>query len=533
MLQSDAQVTDLTDQFVVGSEDKQSLKATHPLYKQHLTEWQFLLACYEGVQAMLAQGLLYQNERESKKNWDRRCKEAYTFNYSRSVIDLFNFYQFKAPIRRQLGSLGDQQDWVDFETDCDRDGDNLDNFMMEQSKLADIHGHIGIFVDRPKANSPTGEFVTAADAAGQYPYLCAYLPQNILDWEFERDYGTGNRLLTYLKLLDDEGYYRLWYLDHWEVWELPVDEKGVEAGDPNLVDSGPNPLGEIPFVWLYCEKSSQREIGRSDIRDIARIDASIMRNLSQAEEIISYSAFPMMRKPFREPGQSESGDDVGVTAVLGFDPAHPESKPDWLSSECGPPLDAITAFIMKKIEEIYRASNAGGLAATEIEGQAKSGVALRTEFQLLNGKLIRKSENVVKAERQLIYFFCLWKQQPELMDDVMVERPRTFEIEDLATDLNNVLTAKTICVSATFDAELQKQTVRMMLPTVDDETISTIDDEIDTAIEEAQQPGYADGLDQYMNGMGLTEEDLAALDQQQQVDAQGNPIPAAGAAGNA
>jgi hypothetical protein len=395
--------------------------------------------------------------------------------------------------------------------------------MMEQSKQADIHGHVGILVDRPK-----GDFLTAADEVGNWPYLCPYLPQNILDWEFERD-DKGIRHLVYVKLFDDEGYYRLWYQDHWEVWHIPVDEHDVEAITPEMVDSGVNPLGIVPFVWLYCEKSSQREIGRSDIRDIARIDASIMRNLSQAEEIINYTAFPMMRKPFREPGQSEP-DDVGATAVLGFPPDNPEAKPDWLMSECSGPLDSITKFVMKKIEEIYRASNAGGLAATEIAGQAKSGVALRTEFQLLNGKLIRKSENVVKAERQLIYTWCLWKGQPELFDEVMVERPRTFEVEDLATDLNNVLTAKSICLSQTFDSELQKMTVRQMLPTVDDETIATIDDEIEELVEQQQLQSYANGLEQYMSGLGLTEEDLAVSDQQavdedgSPIDEQGNPI---------
>jgi len=506
-LQSDAKIVDVSNKlYTSSSQDRKQLEETHELYEENLDEWNFLMACYEGAKAMVALGLLFRNERESKKNHERRCSEAYTFNYSRSVIDLFNFYQFRSPIRRQLGQLADLQDWVDFEKDCDRDGNNFDNFMMEQSKFADILGHVGILVDRPK-----GEFVTAADAQGNWPYLCPYMPQNILDWEFSRD-AQGKRILVYLKLLDDEGYYRLWYRDHWEVWKLP-DEDDAE---PLLIDDGPNPLGEIPFVWLYCDKSTKREIGKSDIHDIARIDASIMRNLSQSEEIINYSAFPMMRKPFREPGQQEQSDDVGVTAVLGFDPEHPESKPDWLPAACEGPLAAIVDFIMKKIEEIYRASNAGGLAATEVQGQAKSGVALRTEFQLLNGKLIKKSENVVKAERAIIWYFCLWLAQEQLWEEVKVERPRTFEIEDLATDLNNVLTAQTIVGSKRFNSELQKMVVRLMLQTADDETISEIDDEIDEAVEEQEASQYSEGLDGYIDGMGFTDEEMLAAEQQQQ-----------------
>ena len=492
--------------YVLGEETKETLLSRHDKYKENIDEWTFLLACYNGAEAMRKAGLLYRNERESSENHDRRQKELYAFNYSKSVIDLFNFYQFKSPIRRQLGSLGNLSDWEDFEKDCDREGNNLDNFMMDQSKFADIMGHVGLLVDRPR-----GDFTTAADAAGNWPYLCSYMPQNILDWRFERD-SRGRRILVFLKLMDEEDKYRIWYQNHWEVWELGKDDStGTEAAI--LIDHGENPIGEIPFTWLYCDKSTEKEIGKSDISDIARIDASIMRNLSQAEEIINYSAFPMMRKPFKEPGQES--DDVGVTAVLGFDPEHPESKPDWLNSECSGPLDAIIKFIMKKIEEIYRASNAGGMAATEIQGQAKSGVALKTEFQLLNGKLIKKSENVVKAERSLIYFWCAWIGQAQMWDDVKVERPRTFEIEDLATDLNNVMTAQTIVLSSTFNSELQKMVVRMMLQTADDETLAAIDDEIDEKIESQESDGYAEGLDQFVDDMGFTEEDLLAAQQDQ------------------
>jgi len=503
---ADAVVIELTNQFTTTEQSKETLQATHELYTKNIADWNFLLACYEGAEAMNKAGLLWQHERESTKNWERRCKEIYTFNYSRSVIDLFNYYQFKSPIRRQLGTLANQEDWQNFEKDCNRDGDGLDNFMMEQSKMADILGHMGILVDRPK-----GEFITQADAAGNWPYLCPYLPQNILDWRFERD-QSGRRILVYIKLLDDEGHYRLWFQDHWEVWELPQKDAGVDA-QPEMIDADRNPLGEIPFVWLYCDKSTEKEIGRSDIVDIAKIDASIMRNLSQAEEIINYAAFPMMRKPFRESGETEQGDDVGVTAVLGFPRDNPEAKPDWLESAVEGPLGAIKEFVMQKIEEIYRASNAGGLAATEIQGQAKSGVALRTEFQLLNGKLIKKSENVVKAERMLLWFWCLWTAQPTVWDTIEVERPRTFEIEDLATDLNNVLTAKTIVISKTFDMELQKMVVRLMLQTADDETIGTIDEEIEEGVEEQQESTYADGLDQYMTDFNLSDEDLAAAEQ--------------------
>ena len=453
------------------------LQSTHAYYTSYKREWDFLLASYEGIKALVEYGIIEQHERESTGNFNRRKKEAFGFGYSRSVIDLFNFYLFKSPIRRELGKIGESEEWEAFESDCNLEGDALDPFLMETSKYADILGHMGILCDRPST-----EYQTKAEeqAQGAYPYFAAYRPQNILDWAHERNPMTGRRSLTFLKLLDDDGYYRLWYQDHWEVWIIDTDTDSDSGA--RMIADGPNPLGEIPFVWLYCDRSSLRNIGRSDITDIARIDGSIIRNLSQGEEVINYGAFPMMRKPYKEPGTTVEGDDdTGPTAVLGFPPDNPDAKPDWLEAKVQEPISAILEWILRKVEEIYRASNAGGLAATEIQSQAKSGVALKTEFQLLNGKLIKKSQYVVKALRQLLEHWTRWQSIDDA--DVKVERPKTFEVENLAADLENAMTAKLLVNSSAFKKAVEKLVVRLMLPTADDDTLAEIDDEIDEEAE--------------------------------------------------
>jgi hypothetical protein len=467
--------------YEVGTKTKDDLERVHKYYIEMKPEWDFLLASYEGTKALLDWGVIARHERESWDNYTRRKSEAYGFDYSRSVIELFNFYMFKNPLRRELGGLGDDELWETFEKDCNLEGDHLDTFIMEQARYADVLGHIGVLCDKPNVT-----LVTRSEEveSGAYPYFVAYRPQNILDWEFERG-SDGRRRLIFLKLLDDEGFYRLWYQDHWEVWEIPESDATTDTGsvklqgEPTLIEDGANELGEIPFVWMYCEKSTKRQIGRSDITNIARIDAGIIRNLSQGEEVINYAAFPMMRKPYREPGQTVEGDDdSGVTAILGFDPDKPESKADWLEAKVKEPIDAILSWLVRKIEEIYRSSNIGGLAATEIQRQAKSGVALKTEFQLLNGKLIKKSENVVKATRKLLYYWTKWQGIDD--KEINIERPKTFEVDNLASDLENALTSRTIVDgSTTFAKQLQKMVARLILPTADDQTLDDIDKEIE------------------------------------------------------
>lgn len=465
------------------------LLATHKLYNNNASEWKLLLSLYEGIKSIIANGYITKHEREPQKAYDRRKNELFGFGYSRSVIELFHFYLFKKPPKRTIGALKNDAIFSMFNDDADLYGNSLPAVLMEISLYAAVLGHMGILVDKSSS-----EFQTRAQQieAKVYPYVARYFPDAILDWVFERDENNRPRLAM-IKLLDDDEQYRIWRLDRWEVWELPKDSNG-NFDKSNLdaeaiyIDGGSNPLNEIPFMWLYNQKSKDKGIGVSDIHEIARIDLSIIRNLSQIEEIINFSAFPIMRKPMRDASptkknQPQQDDEVSVQSVQEFDPEVPESKPDWMPSSAAEPIVAILGAIEKKVSEIYRASNAGGMAATEIQTQAKSGVALKTEFQLLNAKLAGKAMNLDKTEMRVVQLVCLWEDLTAKYEkDYSVERDRSYDIENLAADLENAVTAKTVVISQKFDELLQKQTARQILPTADEDDMATIDQEIEDSV---------------------------------------------------
>lgn len=469
------------------------LKEKHGLYEYYIDEWRFLMASYEGTKELVEKGYLERNERESRENYDRRKREAHGFDYSKSIVDLFNFYLFKKPVKRDLKLLNEDPQWLMFFEDCNLIGDSFDDFLTEQGRYASIEGHVGIMVDRPSTQYATLQEELDAKV---YPYVAPYRPTAILDWEYERDENNRPHL-TYIKLLDDDGQYRLWWRGVWEIWELPVGEEDdlkiashtpSEKANAVLINKGEYSLPEIPFVWLQNMKGKKAPIGVSDIHEVARLDVSILRNISQGEEVINYAAFPMMRKPRREskPGSvSEPGnDDVSVQVILEFDPENPNSKPDWLEAAVNEPIQAILRWISKKVEEIYRAVNAGGMASTEISTTAKSGVALKTEFQLLNSTLVRKAKNLEKTERQIIKYWLAWQQVENYFKEITIERSRTYDVEDLASDLENALTASIIVKSPSFNARLQKNVVRQMLPAVGEDELLLIDEEIDFASQE-------------------------------------------------
>lgn len=481
--------------------EETNLRETHELFEKYFDEWIFLNAAYEGVSALIAAGALIQHERESDKNYERRMKTAYGFDYSKSVVDIFNSYLFKKEFPDKIPErLSKDEQWKQFQKNCDYEENTFDEFMINEQKNASILGHVGLLVDKPAKDAINKK---QEKEEGIYPYVVAYKPMAILDWQYERD-ELGRMVLTYLKVLDDDDYYRIWTREIWEVWEI-VAARSVEATKAGAIElrtigeqdtkaevkgdaqtarkiaEGVNPLGEIPFVWLYNQRSGiDKQIGSSDIADVSRVDASIIRNLSQIEEIVDYAAFPMMRKP--KPESVDEKDEVGPTAILEFDPDNAEgTKADWLAAEVAQPVQAVISVIGMKVGEIYRSSNIGGMSATEISTSAKSGVALRTEFQLLNSKLIKKAKNVAKAKMGVARYWLMWNGEYEkYKEELHYGYPTGFELEDLAADLENALTATVVVTqSETFKKEIQKSVVRWMLPLADEKTLAEIDKEID------------------------------------------------------
>lgn len=508
---------------------REELKAVHPEYRANLPQWLLLMAAYKGITAIVKGGYIPQHEREPEIAYQRRIKDLYSFAYSKSVCNIFTHHLLnKPPAGRSLQKLDNDPFWGMFFKDANLYGDSFDTTIQSVCLNASILGQMGILVDKSPAKFKT---VEEQKAAKVYPYLATYFPLAILDWKYERD-SFHRPYLSYLKLLDDDGRYRVWKVDEWAVFEVKDDDGRPESPDTSLVsysggqsssqitggkaapgakavpvqapsgggerlkpvEEGSNPLGFIPFLWLYNLKTGNHGIGESDISEIGRIDISLIKNASQIEEIINYAAFPMMMKPRRDAKPDgvalEQDDEISVQSIVEFDPEYPESKPEWLTPEVESSINAIIKTMEHKVAEIYRAANIGGLAGTEISTQAKSGVALKSEFQILNSTLVAKADNLEKAENKIIEFWLKWENKWESLGEVVsFGRSKSFNIEDIAADLENALTAKTVVMSKTFNALLQKQTAKQVLPSMTEEEQNKVDGEIDDAVEKLPDPG--------------------------------------------
>jgi hypothetical protein len=446
----------------------EDLLSLHPDAQAYHKDWQKYQAVVEGFNALADLNIFKQHSRESQSNFQRRLSEGYGPNYSEAIINIFDYYLLQSEISRKFGKLAEFELWEIFQKDSDYYRTDYNIFLNQARKKASIFGHMGIMIDMPivKTNSQKESIERKI-----YPYLSLYSPLDILNWIVARD-GFGRPELVALKLKQHGDVYKIWEKDSWRSYIIR------EKGKVQLLESGVNKLGEIPFVWLFNADKSHY-IGESDLKNIANIDISIYNNCMQIEEIVDLAAFPMMRRPMKRQGEEGQEDRVGPSAVQEFDPSLGEAgKPDWMRAEVSDPIKAILDTIVWKIAQIYRNATLSEAVAERKTGE--SGYALSIRRDLLNAALVAKAKYLAEAEERIAYFWCRWIGKDEWVKDIKIERPKRFSVEQLKLDLENAVLGKSVIHSETFSKELQKKLAREMMGTgIDDKKYSEIDEEIE------------------------------------------------------
>ena len=450
---------------------KEELLQTNEFYDKKKEDWEFYKAAYEGTKALIDWGVLRQFE-DDIKNFKARKKAAFGFNYTKRIINIIADFLSEVPFLEEYGPLKNDPSWAAFLKDCDLYGSNWNNFWSHKRRKVSIFGHCGILVDKAR-----GEFDNREEEVknGIYPYLAYYSPLHILKWKIERDPKTNRPMLSYLKLYDDGGYVRIWTRTHWEVWKLP--EKSDD--EPKEIAAKTHDLKEIPFVW-YTNGGVHSNISESisDIADIALIDASMVRDASNSDEIINNAAFPMLAMP--KEVETEGGDNkevqVGASRILDFDPdgAHPF----WMESKVFDSISAIIRIWEKKSDEMYGMANLSALREIDKSKERRSGDSLKETFRFLNAELAEKVDCEIEARLLCIKYWMKWQGMEGQFDQVTVSHEKKFNAEKLVLTIKDAMESKDAVDSGTFNREIQKMIVKRILPNLTGEQMVQIDQEI-------------------------------------------------------
>jgi hypothetical protein len=435
----------------------------HELYDNYATRWEYYIRSFLGGEEYKGGRYLQEYNLELENEFEKRLQFTPLDNHCRNIVHIYSSFLFRVPPTRQLGILEDDPTISMFIQDADLEGRSFNALLREVQTYASVYGHCWLLIDKPNSNARTRAEELQQEIR---PYMNIYTPENVMDWDWERA-ASGKYYLSYLKIREhrsrEKDVYRIWYLDRIDTVEL----QRMGAKEPKLIDSVPNPLNQIPAVCLYNQRSYDRGIGVSDLTDVADLQRAIYNELSEIEQLIRLSNHPSLVKT-RDVDAS-----AGAGAIIELpDNVDPALKP-YILQPSGQNLDSVLKTIQTKIDAINRLTHVGAVRSTS--ERTVSGVALRTEFQLLNARLSEKANLMQLAEEQIWRLYAKW--QDKAFDGKIIY-PESFDLRDWATDLEVLQQAKASNIkSDTFVKELDKQIARTVVE--DDEVLSQIDEEID------------------------------------------------------
>ena len=396
------------------------------LYDTYYKRWKYFLESYIGGEEYRRAQNLQKFQLETNSEFQTRLNNTPLENHCQSVISVYNSFLFREEPKRDFGSVESAPELEDFIKDCDFDGKSLNQFMKDVSTWSSVFGHCWVFVSKPNINAETRQ---EEYDAGVRPYLSIINPIMVLDWDYRRQ-PSGRYELIYIKYLEDiNGDVRTvkkWYPDRIET--SVVDLKKNEIIDETVV---PNNFGKIPCVLAYNKQSTFRAIGISDIQDIADLQKFIYNCQSEIRESIAMDSHPSLVKT------NETNAGIGPGSLITMpDNLDPGLKPYALEFTGGH-IDKIYAAINHTVGAIEKMANIGAVRATE--SRSMSGVAMETEFQLLNAKLSEKADNLELAEEQI---WKLWCEYQGYEWDGYVDYPGSFNIRDTGAQIQQLKTAK-------------------------------------------------------------------------------------------
>ena len=398
----------------------------HPQYRNNLNRWNFLIRAYLGGENFRMGQYLTKYVLESDKEYMTRLMQTPYDNHVKSICHIYNSFLYRNLPERDFGNLADRPELEEFLKDADFEGRTWNAFMRDVNLMSTIYGHCLVVMDRPKTVVGTR---AEELQQGIRPFANLFTPENILDWEFSR-MPSGKYELTYLKLLEEQslsyGQPSKFYVRTYTVDTISLHEYQNNQNEKlNLIEEIANPLGAIPAVFVYAQRSPVRGIGVSDVGDVADFSLTISNSLSEIEQLIRLSNHPTLAKTSETDAQAGAGAIITMPNEL-----DPGLKP-YLLQPSGQSLESILSTIENNVKAIDRMSHMGAIRS--IETRQMSGVAMMSEFLTLDAKLSEKAQNLELAEEQLFRLFSLWQGEAWTGE---IKYPMAFHIRDKNLDID-------------------------------------------------------------------------------------------------
>jgi hypothetical protein len=224
---------------------------------------------------------LPQEPRELDESYDNRLQRSVLAPYYVRLERMLAGMLTRKPVR--LDDVSDQIREQLF--DVDLQGNDLQTWLYNTSRICIRYGHVGVLVDAPKSGD------------NGRPYWITYSPREVLG--FRAELADGQQKLTQLRLSEKivvpDGLYGEKQVEQVRVLTPGAFEifQKDQKGDFRVVDEGTTSLSEIPFSVAYSNRIGVLE-SFPPLADIAELNLQHYQVQSDLGNQLHISAVPML-----------------------------------------------------------------------------------------------------------------------------------------------------------------------------------------------------------------------------------------------
>ena len=283
---------------------------------------------------------LPQEPRELDESYDNRLQRSVLAPYYVRLERMLAGMLTRKPVR--LDDVSDQIREQLF--DVDLQGNDLQTWLYNTSRLCIRYGHVGVLVDAPKSGD------------NGRPYWISYSPRDVLG--FRAELADGQQKLTQLRLSEKivvpDGLYGEKQVEQVRVLTPGAFEifQKDQKGDFRVVDEGTTSLSEIPFSVAYSNRIGVLE-SFPPLADIAELNLQHYQVQSDLGNQLHISAVPMLAL-FGFPAAAEE---------ISAGPGEAISLPEGASASYVEPQGNSYDAQFRRLDQIVSQINDLGLAA--------------------------------------------------------------------------------------------------------------------------------------------------------------------------
>lgn len=493
---------------MINDKIKQMVESPHPVYSKNLEFWKFLLNSFEGGQDyigvayvdqikvkasgeavdLLLTTHLFQHEKEKQESFKKRVKMAYYFNFCAPIIDIYTNHLFKKPIIEDWKSIAKSVDYR--KENIDRRDSSIYEFRKEIAELSQVFGHAFVITDKPEAPVMVRSRQDEIDN-DLFPYFSVFYPTDIINWSLDifgspywvlvRESRDGNQdPMQFDKEIKNQLQYRLWTRGDWFLFNAKYEP----------IAAGQHGLGHVPITCFINKKSKKERafLGISRIADISFVARDVFNACSELRQILRDQTFAILTMQ----GTADEYDEIKVGTSKGLLYPVDRDRPGYISPEAAN-AEVMFKHIDRQISTMFRlAKLEGGSAKPQDQSaQTQSGVSKAWDFNETNQALSDLADNMQDGESKLWRTFAQWEGKEF---DGHVIYPKEFSVQSLNEDLDEAEKELKLNLGQTFNIEVKKAIIKKKFPRIDELTLQSMIDELETVETKAEGGRLLDRL---------------------------------------